>query len=214
MPALMAGNAVLLKHAAQTLLVGERFQRAFDAAGLPRGAVPEHRADPRADGGADRARAVDQVNFTGSVAGGRAIEGGGGAVPRRRAGARRQGPGLCARRRRSRPGDRNVVDGAFFNSGQSCCGIERVYVDARVYDAFVEGAVALTKTTCSAIRSTRRRRWGRWCGLPPPSSCAARSPRRARRAGAPDRPRSFARDAEGRRTWRRRSSSTSRTRWR
>jgi acyl-CoA reductase-like NAD-dependent aldehyde dehydrogenase len=39
----------------------------------------------------------------------------------------------------------NVVDGAFFNSGQSCCGIERVYVHEALYDAFVEGAVELTK---------------------------------------------------------------------
>ena len=39
-PALMAGNAVILKHAAQTLLVGERFQQAMDRAGLPKGAVP------------------------------------------------------------------------------------------------------------------------------------------------------------------------------
>jgi acyl-CoA reductase-like NAD-dependent aldehyde dehydrogenase len=36
----------------------------------------------------------------------------------------------------------NLVDGAFFNSGQSCCGIERIYVHADVYDDFVEGAVA------------------------------------------------------------------------
>jgi acyl-CoA reductase-like NAD-dependent aldehyde dehydrogenase len=39
-----------------------------------------------------------------------------------------------------------LVDGAFFNSGQSCCGIERIYVHEALYDAFVEGAVALTKT--------------------------------------------------------------------
>src|SRR3546814_20450175 len=39
-PALMAGNAVLLKHAAQTLLVAERFQAAFDRAGLPKGLFP------------------------------------------------------------------------------------------------------------------------------------------------------------------------------
>ncbi len=39
----------------------------------------------------------------------------------------------------------NLVDGAFFNSGQSCCGIERIYVHAALYDAFVEGAVELTR---------------------------------------------------------------------
>jgi acyl-CoA reductase-like NAD-dependent aldehyde dehydrogenase len=38
-----------------------------------------------------------------------------------------------------------TVDGAFFNSGQSCCGIERIYVHESVYDRFVEQAVALVK---------------------------------------------------------------------
>src|SRR5262249_36195833 len=37
------------------------------------------------------------------------------------------------------------VDGAFFNSGQSCCGIERIYVHQDIYPAFAEGFVALTK---------------------------------------------------------------------
>ena len=39
----------------------------------------------------------------------------------------------------------NVVDGVYFNSGQCCCGIERVYVHADVYDKFVDGFVTLTK---------------------------------------------------------------------
>ena len=37
----------------------------------------------------------------------------------------------------------NLVDGAFFNSGQCCCGIERIYVHEKHYDRFVEGAVDL-----------------------------------------------------------------------
>ncbi len=39
----------------------------------------------------------------------------------------------------------NLVDGSFFNSGQSCCGVERIYVHADVYDRFVEGFVETTK---------------------------------------------------------------------
>ena len=39
----------------------------------------------------------------------------------------------------------NLVDGAFYNSGQCCCGIERVYVHEKVYDEFVDGFVAETK---------------------------------------------------------------------
>jgi hypothetical protein len=54
----------------------------------------------------------------------------------------------------------NLVEGAFFNSGQCCCGIERVYVHEKVYDEFVEGFVAETKGYVSAIRSSRRPRSG------------------------------------------------------
>ena len=73
-PALMAGNAVILKHAAQTLLVGERFQQAFDKVGLPKGVfqnvVLNHAQTEKLLGSGK----IDHVNFTGSVGGGRAIE--------------------------------------------------------------------------------------------------------------------------------------------
>ena len=45
-PALIAGNAVILKHAAQTILVGERFQQAFDRAGPAEGPLHASRAEP------------------------------------------------------------------------------------------------------------------------------------------------------------------------
>lgn len=145
-PALMAGNAVILKHAAQTILVGERFQRAFDAAGFPEGLfqtlVLTHDDTLRLIGSGD----LDQVCFTGSVEAGRAIE--------RAAAGTFTGVGLelggkdPAYVRADCNFDHtveNVVDGAFFNSGQSCCGIERVYVAASLHDRFVEAATALTK---------------------------------------------------------------------
>ena len=73
-PALIAGNAVLLKQAAQTLLVGDRFQKAFDSIGLPKGLfthiVLEHGQTEAIISGGH----VDHVAFTGSVAGGRAME--------------------------------------------------------------------------------------------------------------------------------------------
>ena len=146
-PALMAGNASILKHAAQTLLVGERFAKAFAAAGLPKGLfqtlVLTHEATARLIG----ARGVDHVCFTGSVAAGRAVE--------RAAAGAFIGVGLelggkdPAYVRADAAFDHaveNIVDGAFFNSGQSCCGIERVYVDAKIYEPFVEAAAALTRT--------------------------------------------------------------------
>ncbi len=145
-PGLMAGNAVLLKAASQTILTGERFQRAFDAAGLPKGLFQNlalsHEDTARLISG----RQVDHVSFTGSVAGGQAIE-------RAAAGTfvsvglelGGKDPAYVRADAKLDHAIENVVDGAFFNSGQSCCGIERVYVQASVYDRFVEGAVAATK---------------------------------------------------------------------
>jgi acyl-CoA reductase-like NAD-dependent aldehyde dehydrogenase len=146
-PALMAGNAVILKHAGQTLLAGERFQMAADTAGLPAGLFTNLLVDH--DGAAEMIGSgrVHQVNFTGSVRGGQEIEKAaaghfvnvglelGGKDP---AYVRADADVAFA--------VENLVDGAFFNSGQSCCGIERIYVHADVYGAFVDGAVALAKT--------------------------------------------------------------------
>jgi acyl-CoA reductase-like NAD-dependent aldehyde dehydrogenase len=145
-PALMAGNAVVLKHAAQTLLVGERFQQACDKAGLPEGLFTNlclsHDQVSRIIG----ARWADQVNFTGSVAAGKTIE--------QAAAGQFIGVGLelggkdPAYVRADADLDfaaENIMDGAFFNSGQSCCGIERVYVHESLYQPFVERLVELTR---------------------------------------------------------------------
>ncbi len=146
-PALMAGNSVVLKHAAQTLLVGERFAKAFEMAGLPKGLfqniVMNHAQTEKLLGSGK----IDHCNFTGSVAGGRAIE-------KAAAGTfMTLGLELGGKDPAYVLADANVdaaietlVDGAFYNSGQCCCGIERIYVHEKVYDEFVEGAVKLTKT--------------------------------------------------------------------
>jgi acyl-CoA reductase-like NAD-dependent aldehyde dehydrogenase len=146
-PALVAGNAVLLKHASQTILVGERFQHAMDRAGLPRGLfqnlVLSHDQTARILGSG----LVDHCNFTGSVAGGRAIE-------RAAAGTFTslglelggKDPAYVRPDADMRHAVENIVDGAFFNSGQCCCGIERIYVHESRYDEFVEGAVDLVNT--------------------------------------------------------------------
>jgi len=145
-PALMAGNTVVLKHASHTLLVGERFQQAFDAAGLPDGVfqnlVMSHDQ-------ADRVlsnRMADMVCFTGSVAGGKSMEASaqGQFLPM---GLELGGkdPAYVRANVDVAHAIENVADGAFFNSGQSCCGIERVYVHEAVYDQFVEGFVELVR---------------------------------------------------------------------
>ncbi len=145
-PALLAGNAVILKHAAQTLLVGERFAEAFRKADLPRGLfhnlVLSHAQTEKLLGSGK----IDHVNFTGSVAGGRAIE-------RAMAGTFAslglelggKDPAYVMADARLDHAIENLVDGAFYNSGQCCCGIERIYVDERVYDDFVAGYADLTK---------------------------------------------------------------------
>ncbi|WP_321342175.1 aldehyde dehydrogenase family protein [Breoghania sp.] len=144
-PALMAGNAVILKHAAQTLLVGERFQKAFEAAGLPKGLfkniVLSHAQTEALLGSGD----IDHINFTGSVAGGRAIErAAAGTFATMGLELGGKDPALVRADADLDYTIANLVDGAFFNSGQCCCGIERIYVHEHVYDRFVEGFVDLT----------------------------------------------------------------------
>jgi acyl-CoA reductase-like NAD-dependent aldehyde dehydrogenase len=145
-PAIMAGNSVILKMALQTPLVAERYAEAFEHAGLPPGVfqylhaghddVARMIADPR----------VAFVSFTGSVEGGHAVQ---------RAGSGRfiaanlelggKDPAYVRADARLDFTVENVVDGAFFNAGQSCCAVERIYVHRDIYDEFVDRFVALTR---------------------------------------------------------------------
>ena len=145
-PALMAGNAVILKHSAQTPLCAERFAEAFRAAGLPEGVFQYlHMSHDTALKLID-SEGIDFVAFTGSVGAGHAVQ--------KAASGRFIGTGLelggkdpayVRADANLEHAVENVIDGAFFNSGQSCCGIERIYVQEGLYDAFVESAVALVK---------------------------------------------------------------------
>ncbi|MEO9169480.1 MAG: aldehyde dehydrogenase family protein, partial [Aestuariivirga sp.] len=145
-PALMAGNAVVLKHASHTLLVGDRFAKAFEKAGLPKGLfhnlVMSHEQAAEVISG----RLANMVCFTGSVPGGKAIEHAAAghffAVGLELGG---KDPAYVRADANLAHAVENLVDGAFFNSGQSCCGIERIYVHKNLYKNFVEGAVELTK---------------------------------------------------------------------
>ncbi|MGI9465318.1 MAG: aldehyde dehydrogenase family protein, partial [Aestuariivirgaceae bacterium] len=145
-PALMAGNAVVLKHASSTLLVAERFQRAFDEAGLPEGVFQHLFLDHQKTGEIIAGGLVDMVCFTGSVPAGREMErsAAGQFIP---LGLELGGkdPAYVRKDCNLAHAVENLVDGAFFNSGQSCCGIERIYVDGAVYDDFVDGVVELTR---------------------------------------------------------------------
>jgi acyl-CoA reductase-like NAD-dependent aldehyde dehydrogenase len=139
-PAILAGNAVLLRHSAQTPLCAERIAEAFAAAELPDGVFQALHTDHTAvERLVTRRDGVDFVAFTGSVSAGHAVQ--------RAAATRFIGLGLelggkdPAYVRPDADLDHAVeslVDGAFFNSGQSCCGIERIYVHREVFDRFVD----------------------------------------------------------------------------
>ena len=143
MPALIAGNAVILKHASQTLLVGERLADAFHAAGVPADVFQNVVLDHATTESLIGARAFDFVNFTGSVGGGQAME-------RAAAGTFTpmglelggKDPGYVRADANLEAAVDTLMDGAMFNSGQCCCGIERIYVHESLFDAFVEKSVA------------------------------------------------------------------------
>jgi acyl-CoA reductase-like NAD-dependent aldehyde dehydrogenase len=145
-PAIMAGNAVVLKHSNQTPLCAERFAEAFVEAGLPEGVFQYVHCSHEQSARMIASPLVDFVAFTGSVAGGHAVQ--------KAASERFVGAGLELGGKDPayvRPDAdlahavENLVDGAMFNSGQSCCGIERIYAHEKIYDAFVEGYVELTR---------------------------------------------------------------------
>ncbi|MDX1400789.1 MAG: aldehyde dehydrogenase family protein [Kiloniellales bacterium] len=146
-PALMAGNAVILKHSAQTPLCAERFAEAFVAAGLPPGLFQYlHLSHTNALKIIEDPR-VDFVAFTGSVPAGHAVQE---AVSKRfiAAGLELGGkdPAYVRHDTNLEHAIETLADGAFFNSGQSCCGIERIYAHADIYDDFVEGVTEVAKS--------------------------------------------------------------------
>jgi len=145
-PALIAGNTVILKHATQTLLVGERMARAFHSAGIPEDVFQNAFLDHDTSAALIAERAFDFVNFTGSVGGGQAMEraAAGTFVPV----ATELGgkdPGYVMDDADLDAAVDGLMDGAMFNSGQCCCGIERIYVHESLFDAFVRKAVAWAK---------------------------------------------------------------------
>lgn len=146
MPAVLAGNAVIVKHSPRTALCGAMFAEAFRKAGADPRLVQaldcSHELTERMVGDAR----VDHVVFTGSVYGGRRISqaasgrflqigyelGGNDAA-------------YVAEDADVARAVENLVDGAMYNAGQSCCAVERAFVHARHFDAFVEGALKLTQ---------------------------------------------------------------------
>ncbi|WP_174800662.1 aldehyde dehydrogenase family protein [Martelella limonii] len=142
-PALIAGNAVIIKHASQTLLVGERIVKAFVSAGIPEDLFQNMFLDHATTSDLIAANCFDFINFTGSVEGGRQME-------RAAAGTFTplglelggKDPGYVMDDADLDAAVNTLMDAAMYNTGQCCCGIERIYVIDSLYDAFVEKAVA------------------------------------------------------------------------
>ncbi|UWQ11772.1 aldehyde dehydrogenase family protein [Aliiroseovarius crassostreae] len=145
-PALIAGNTVVLKHATQTLLVGERMAAAFHAAGIPEDVFQNVFLSHDVTNDLIAGNAFDFVNFTGSVGGGQAME-------RAAAGTFTgvgtelggKDPGYVMEDADLDAAVDTLIDGAMFNAGQCCCGIERIYVHESLYDDFVAKAVEIVK---------------------------------------------------------------------
>lgn len=142
-PALIAGNCVILKHASQTLQVGERLAEAFQEAGVPKEVFQNVVIDHDTTDALIAEHAVDFVNFTGSVGGGQAMEraAAGTFIPvSTELGGK--DPGYVRIDADVDAAVDTLLDGAMFNSGQCCCGIERIYVARSLFEPFVEKAIA------------------------------------------------------------------------
>lgn len=143
-PALIAGNAVMLKHASQTPLVGERMAQAFVAAGIPADVFQNVFLSHETTSDLIAAKSFGFVNFTGSVGGGKAMElAAAGTFTGIGLELGGKDPGYVMQDADLDAAVDTLIDGAMFNSGQCCCGIERIYVVETLFDAFVEKAVAI-----------------------------------------------------------------------
>lgn len=145
--AVLAGDAVLIKHSPQTALCGAALARSFAEAGAPEGLVSDflctHETIARVLG----RRVIDQVAFTGSVRGGHEVYRAAAQDNFMAVGLELGGkdPALVLPDCDFDFTVPNLVEGAFYNAGQSCCAVERIYVHEQIWDRFVEAYLEHTK---------------------------------------------------------------------
>jgi acyl-CoA reductase-like NAD-dependent aldehyde dehydrogenase len=143
-PALIAGNTVMLKHASQTPLVGERLAKAFHSVGIPRDIFQNVFLDHDTTSALISDRAFDFINFTGSVSSGVAMEkAAAGTFTGIGLELGGKDPGYVMEDANLDAAVETLIDGAMFNSGQCCCGIERIYVIESLFEDFIKKAVAV-----------------------------------------------------------------------
>ena len=166
-PALIAGNAVILKHSSQTPLVGERMVAAFIASGVPADIFQNLFLDHLTTLTLISDRAFGYINFTGSVKAGKAIENAAkGTFTDMSLELGGKDPAYVMEDASLDVAVKTLIDGAMFNSGQCCCGIERIYVHESLFQSFVNKAIAIVnnyklgnpltkKTTLGPMAHTR-----------------------------------------------------------
>ena len=143
-PALIAGNTVMLKHASQTPLVGERLAKAFHSVGIPRDIFQNVFLDHDTTSALISDRAFDFINFTGSVSGGIAMEkAAAGTFTSIGLELGGKDPGYVMEDANLDAAVETLIDGTMYNSGQCCCGIERIYVIESLFEDFIKKAVAV-----------------------------------------------------------------------
>jgi acyl-CoA reductase-like NAD-dependent aldehyde dehydrogenase len=148
-PALLTGNAVLYKPSEFATLTGLHIARLLHAAGIPADVFAAVVGAGEV-GAALLAQDVDGVFFTGSVATGAKIAAAMGArMVRLQLELGGKDPTYVADDVDPKAAAESLADGAMYNTGQSCCSVERIYVHERVHDAFVEHF----KATVAGFRS-------------------------------------------------------------
>ena len=144
-PALIAGNAVLYKPSEYATLTGLHIAAMFYEAGVPTDVFIPVVGGP-AVGAALLRQPVDGVFFTGSYATGAKV---GAAAGRRMAKVQLElggkDPIYVCDDVDVKAAAAGIADGAFYNTGQSCCSVERVYVHRKIHDAFIKAFVAEVK---------------------------------------------------------------------
>ncbi len=138
-PSLLAGNCVILKHSSQTPLCAEQLLKASEKAGIPKNVFQILHLDHTSTSQVISDSRIDHVLFTGSVSGGIEVKK---AIGTRFIGAGLElggkDPAYVRADCNFKHAVENLVDGSYYNSGQSCCGIERIYVDESIFDNFIE----------------------------------------------------------------------------
>ena len=142
-PAVLAGNTVVIKHSSLTPLCGKAFEDAFKFAGAPDGLITSLIMDHQTTEQVIQSGLINHLAFTGSVAGGRRVKHSvGGQFIETGLELGGKDPVYIREDANLKTAISGVMDGVFYNAGQSCCAVERIYVHESLFNEFVDGAMS------------------------------------------------------------------------